>query len=275
MTRHAISPLAAIKSALKYRQLIWQMTRRDIAGRYRGSMLGLTWSLVTPLLLLTMYTFVFTVVFKARWNTPSALTPDTSLFAVMVFSGLIIHSFFAECISRAPGVIVSQVNFVKKVVFPLEIFPFIITGAALFHFAINCSIMLCAAAFVLGYLPLTAFLLPLVLAPLLLMALGAGWLLASLGVFIRDIGQVISLALTLMMFLSPVFYPIDSLPPAFQLAMYLNPITLIIEQMRVVLIYGHLPDFTALAIYSAIASALAAIGFAWFQRTRHAFADVL
>jgi len=188
---------------------------------------------------------------------------------------MIVHGLFAEVLNRAPGLILSNVNYVKKVVFPLEILPVISMGAALFHSLVSLLVLLIAFVIFNSYLHWTAIFIPLVFLPLVILTLGLAWVLASLGVFIRDIGQTIGIITTVMMFLSPVFFPVTALPEEYRPIIMANPLTFIIEQAREVLIWGRLPDWTGLGIYSLAATAIAWVGYAWFQKTRKGFADVL
>lgn len=272
-TKHqASNPLQLIQSVCCHRQLILQMTKREVMGRYKGSVFGLIWSFFNPLLMLTVYTFVFSVVFKARWN--SDVDSQTG-FALALFIGMIVHGVFAESVGRAPSLIVNNVNYVKKVVFPLEILPWIVMGATLFHASINLfvwSIFYLAVNFSLHW---TMVLLPLVFFPLVLFSMGTSWILASLGVYFRDVNQLISLFITLLLFLSPVFYPISSIPEKYQPLLYLNPLTLIIEETRSILITGQIPDWKQWLLSAIISVIVAWLGFAWFQKTRKGFADVL
>lgn len=249
------------------------MTKRDVVGRYKGSILGLAWSFFNPVLMLTVYTFVFSVVFKARWS----LDGDESKtqFAVTLFVGMIVHGLFAEAINRAPSLAFSNVNYVKKVVFPLEILPVTTMGAALFHSLVSIGVFLAAFAIFNGYLHLTAAFIPIVLLPLVILTIGLAWILASLGVFLRDVGQTIGIVTTVMMFLSPVFYPVTALPEKFRPFIMVNPLTFIIEQAREVLIWGRSPDWSGLGVYTLVAIIVAWAGYAWFQKTRNGFADVL
>ncbi|GAB3098556.1 ABC transporter permease [Lysobacter terrae] len=249
------------------------MTQREVLGRYKGSVLGLLWSFLTPVLMLVVYTFVFSVVFKARWGVSQDETKTQ--FALVLFVGLIVHGLFSEVVNRAPTLIVANSNFVKRVIFPLEILPVVSLGAAVFHSLVSLFVLVAAFALATGYLNWTVVLLPLIFLPLMLLTLGLAWIFASLGAFIRDIGQVIVIVTTVMLFLSPVFYPIKSLPVEFQPLIQMNPLTFIIEQAREVLIWGHLPDFSGLIIYSVLATLVAWAGYAWFQKTRKGFADVI
>ena len=276
MNPHAAQPtslLALGRSLIQHRQLIMQMIQREVVGRYKGSVMGLGWSFFNPILMLTVYTFVFSVVFKARWG----LDPNESKtqFAVVLFVGMIVHGLFAEVLNRAPSLILSNVNYVKRVVFPLEILPVITMGAALFHCLMSLLVLLGAFVIFNGYLHWTIIFIPLVLLPFIILTLGIAWMLASLGVFVRDIGQTIGIVVTVMMFLSPIFYPVTALPEEFRPLLMANPLTFIIEQSREVMIWGHLPDFAGVALYTIESSVFAWLGFAWFQKTRKGFADVL
>lgn len=249
------------------------MTRREVIGRYRGSVFGMAWSLFNPVFMLAVYTFVFSMAFKARWGTSAE--ESRTQFAVVLFVGLVVHSLLAEVLNRAPTLIVSNANFVKKVIFPLEILPVVTVGAALFHGVISLAVLLAAFFLFNGYLPWTAVLTPLVLLPLLVLAAGLGWMLSSLGVFLRDAGQTIGIVTTAMMFLAPVFYPVSALPEEIRPWLMLNPTTFIIEQAREVLVWGRAPNWGGLGLYSMVAVSLAWLGYAWFQKTRKGFSDVL
>lgn len=261
------------RTLLRNRRLIFQLARREVLGRYRGSLIGLAWSFITPLLMLAIYTFVFSTVFQARWG--SGEEERRIDFAIVLFLGLIVHGIFAECINRAPQLIISNASYVKKVVFPLEIMPWVAMSSALFHAAACLLVLLAAQLLASGTLPWTWLLLPLVLAPLVLATMGIAWLLAALGVYVRDISQATSLVTSVLLFLSPVFYPVAALPASFRPYLLLNPLTFIIEQAREVAIWGRLPDWTGLLVYSLISLLLAWLGFWVFQKMRRGFADVL
>ncbi|MGZ8234937.1 MULTISPECIES: ABC transporter permease [Methylobacter] len=274
---HAAQPtslMALGKSLWRNRQLIVQMTKREVVGRYKGSIMGLAWSFFNPVFMLVVYTFVFSEIFKSRWGGAGGDDSKTQ-FAVVLFVGMIVLSLFSEVVNRAPGLILSNVNYVKKVVFPLEILAVIAMGAALFHSLISLGVLLAAFMLFSGYLHWTAIFTPLVLLPLVIVTLGICWMLASLGVFLRDVGQTIGIITTVLMFLSPVFYPVTAVPEKFRPFIMANPLTFIIEQAREVLIWGHLPNWTGLGIYTIVATVTAWAGYAFFQKTRKGFADVL
>lgn len=257
----------------RHRTLIYQFARREVLGRYRGSLLGLGWSFITPLLMLAVYTFVFVGVFKARW--PGAESGGGAEFALQIFAGLLVFNLFAEVANRAPRLILEQPNLVKKVVFPLEILPWVSVLSGLFHLLLGSAVLLVGAALVRGELALSFLALPFVLLPFVILLIGLSWLFAALGVYLRDIGQMMGLAVNLMMFMSPIFYSLESIPPGLRQWMLANPLTLIIEQVRQTVLQGHGPDWLALAAYGAAAVAIAWLGAAFFAATRKGFADVL
>jgi lipopolysaccharide transport system permease protein len=271
---HPKSFAALARSLLAHRTLIVQMTKREVVGRYKGSAFGLAWSFFNPVFMLVVYTFVFSEIFNARWGGAGANESKTQ-FAVILFVGMIVLGFFSEVLNRSAGLILGNVNYVKKVVFPIEILPVISMMAALFHSLISVSVFLLAFLLFNGYLHWTVVFAPFVLLPLVILATGLAWFLASLGVFLRDIGQTIGILTTVLMFLSPVFFPITAVPERFRPFIMANPLTFIIEQARDVLVWGRLPDWPGLAIYTVVASLIAWAGFAWFQKTRKGFADVL
>jgi lipopolysaccharide transport system permease protein len=264
----------SLSALSKHRSLAGQLIQREIIGRYRGSLLGLLWPFITPLIMLALYTFVFGVVLHARrWG--GVGETNIGEFAVILFAGLTLHGVLSEILSICPKLVVSNYNYVKRVVFPLEILPVITLGSALFHALIS-FLMLLAVQFVLTEkLPITSLLLPIVVAPFALVALGLGWFLASLGVYFRDIEQILKPITTSLLFLSPIVYPLSAIPEQVRPLLYLNPLTFIVEQTRAVLIWGQMPNWLGLAIYGMIALVFASLGLWWFQKTRKGFADVI
>ncbi len=261
-------------SFLRHSSLIIRMTKHQILAKYRGSIFGLLWSIALPILMLATYTFVFGFVFQARWG-QSQIDSNPFEFAVIMFAGLIIFNLFSECIAPSPGLITSNVNFVKKVIFPLEILPIITLGVALFHATISLAVLL-LFLFLLDYAFSWSMLwLPIIIMPLLLLILGFSWFLASIGVFIRDISQVIGMLLTMVLFLCPIFYPLSSSPVELRGYLIFNPLTIIVEQVRTILIWGEQPDWALLSIYSIVSLTIAICGLFWFKKTRKGFADVL
>lgn len=272
MQKFSTSPQEMLASAWRHRALIRSMVERDIVGRYRGSIVGIAWSFFNPVFMLLIYTTVFAGVFKARWG----LTNETwSDFAIVLFVGIIMHGLFAECINRAPTLILSNANYVKRVVFPLEVLPWVALGSAVFHMLASVVVLVLAQLILRQQLPWTIVFFPVVLVPLILATMGFAWLLTALGVYIRDIGQLTGIFTTVLMFLSPVFYPVSALPAHLRPWMRLNPLTYIIEEGRATLVFGHLPDAGDWVIATGAGLLIAWAGFAWFQHSRAGFADVV
>ena len=271
--RLPLSPLAMLRSIWDNRRLIARMAKRDSVARYRGSVGGLFWTVLTPIVMLTVYTFVFSVVFNARWGTGQE--QERTQFAVVLFAGLLVHGLLAEVLNGAPNLVAAHANYVKKVVFPLEVLPIVQLCTALFQFVIGVAVLLVAGWLINGSVPWTAPLIVLVLLPLCLVALAGAWFLASLGVYVRDVAQLTQVATMILLFVSPVFFPVTAVPAQFQQAMRYNPLTFLIEQAREVLVWGRLPDLYGLLAYTLGAFTAAWLGYAWFQATRKGFADVL
>jgi len=272
MQDFSISPKEMFASFWRNRSLIKALISREVLGRYQGSVMGILWSLVNPLLMLLVYTFVFSVIFKARWSPTSE---SKSEFALALFAGLIVFNLFAECINRAPGLILANVNYVKKVVFPLEVLPWVSLGSALFHATVGFAVWLGAYVILLGMPHTTALLLPIVIIPLIFFIMGLAWGLASLGVYLRDTSQVVGVATTMLMFLSPTFYPATALPEEYRGLLLANPLTPAIEYTRALLYWGNIPDIKLTIAYTIAAMLISWVGFAWFQKTRKGFADVI
>ncbi|CAM8401539.1 TagG ABC-type polysaccharide/polyol phosphate export systems, permease component [Candidatus Methylopumilus universalis] len=272
MQNFSASPREMVASFWRNRSLIKSLAEREILGRYRGSFLGIFWSFVNPIFMLLVYTFVFSVIFKARWNAGSDSRTE---FAMVLFAGLMVFNFFAEVINRSPSLILNNVNYVTKVVFPLEILPMVAIASALFHLLISLIVWLLAYGLIFGMPHITALMIPIVILPLLLFSIGLSWGFASLGVYLRDLSQFLGVVVTVLMFLSPIFYPISSIPENYQGLLLLNPLTPVIEMTRQVLYMGELPNLSILGLYIGAGVLFAGLGFFWFQKTRKGFADVL
>jgi lipopolysaccharide transport system permease protein len=265
--------LCFLRNIVAQRGLIYHMVRREILSRYRASMLGLLWSVIQPLMMLAIYTFVFGHVMKSRWPVAGGDVPG--MFSLLLFCGLLFHTLLSECLTRAPQLVVSQVNFVKKVVFPLEVLPIVMLSSALFHFMIGLVILLIAQLLILGAVMWTALLLPIIILPFALICLGSGWFLASLGVYVRDITHLVGLLTTVLLFFSPILYPSENLPEWIRPWMFLNPLAWPVETARNLLLTGTLPSLEGTFTYWIAALMIAIVGLAFFQKTRKGFADVL
>jgi lipopolysaccharide transport system permease protein len=255
------------------RELWWRLTEREVLGRYRGSILGVAWSFLNPLAMLAVYTFVFSQVFKARWGDLEQAGPLG--FAVNLFAGLIVFNLFAECINRAPVLVLVNPNYVKKVIFPLEILAGVAVGSAGFHALTSLAVLVIFELMAFHSLPLTFLWLPLVWVPLVLGCLALTWLLSALGVFLRDIGQVVGVVVSMLMFLSPIFFPVSALPLRWQPVLALNPLAHVIEQTRQVVVAGKPPEAGYLIGGTLLAMLACELSFRSFQKAKRAFADVM
>lgn len=283
-TRHAVTrglgvilaeanPLHFGHTLWARRDLIRQLTRREITGRYRSSSLGLVWSLVTPLVTLLLYTFVFGVVFKARW--PGTRSENLAEYGLLLFAGITAFTLFSESVTRAPGLITSSPNYVKKVVFPLEVLAVSVLGSALFHALVSTTLLVVGTWLFLGTLSSTLWLLPVVLLPLAALSLGSAWILASLGVYLRDIGHTVGLVTQVLFFTTPIFYAAEAVPEGLRAIILFNPLTPMVENMRRVCVLGLWPDWPTYALSVLISVGVLCAGHSWFAVTKRGFADVL
>lgn len=272
MQNFSASPKELVVSLWRNRELIKTIAKREVLGRYRGSAFGLLWSFMNPLIMLTVYTFVFSEIFKTRGGAGNESKVE---FALVLFIGLIIFNVFSECINQAPSLILSNSNYVKKVLFPIEILPVVGVLSALFHAAISLLVWLLTYWVYYGVPHASIIFLPLILLPFAMLVFGVSLFLASLGVYVRDVGQVIAPLSSMIMFLSPIFYPSTALPESYRNILNLNPLTPVIEQARSVLFFGQSPDLIMLIYYWIGSFAITCLGFAFFQKTRKGFADVL
>jgi len=268
-----LNPVGPFYNLYLYRDLLRQFTRREIEGRYRGSYLGIVWSMLQPLFMLAIYTFVFSVIFKSHWQ--AGAEESQGEFAITLFAGLIAFNVFSECIVRAPTLIISNPNYVKKVVFPLEILTASVLGSALFHSLISIAILIVASFLISGTVSITIVLLPLAVMPLMGLCLGLGWFLASLGVYVRDTAYAISILTQVLFFMSAIFYPISAVPEALQPIMYLNPMTTVAESFRHVLVWNRSLDWGPWLVVTIAAGLITLLGYTWFMKTKSGFADVL
>lgn len=248
------------------------LTRREIEQRYKGSVGGVAWYVVQTLLLVAIYSLVFGAIFSARWIEAGR---EPTSFTLALFLGLLFFNLFSECMQRAPTLMLSNVNYVKKIVFPLEILPVVTLAAALCNMAIGFAVFFATAALLQVSVSWVSILLPLIVAPFAMLVLGVMWLLASLGTYLRDVGHAIGMLVTLTMFLSPLFYPSAVLPAELRPVVAFNPLTFPMESARNAVLFGILPDPLNFVVYGAVALAVMALGYRWFTSTRRGFADVL
>lgn len=271
--RGLLSPVRLVSDVWKYRDLVWQMARREVTSRYRGSVLGGLWFLLQPLLMLLVYTFVFSVVFKARWGERVGDSP--SGFALALFAGLLVFNLFAECANRSPTCIVGQPNYVKKVVFPLQVVPMALSGSALFYAVVNMGLLLVVSLAINRTLPVTVTAFPLVLVPTLMLSLGVAFVLASLGVYLRDTALVVPVLVQILFFTTPVFYPETAVPEPFRSIIRANPLSPLLDSARRTLLWNQWPEWGGLLVAWIVALVVLQLGYTWFQKTRRGFPDVL
>jgi lipopolysaccharide transport system permease protein len=257
---------------MPHRYLTVRLVQREVESRYRGSYLGLFWSLATPLMMLAIYTFVFSVVFKTRWGGGGE---SRSEFALTLFAGLIPFNVFTECVTRAPSLIVSNPNYVKRIVFPLEVLPLSVLGSAVFHAAISMAVLVAGLLLVRGSVPVTLLLVPLATVPLLALTLAVSWFLASLGAYLRDTTYIVTIATQALFFLTPLFYPPDAVPARFRAVLWLNPLTAVVDGFRRATVFGRPLDWAMWAGVSLASSVLMLLGYSWFMKTKSGFANVV
>lgn len=253
----------------RHRYLLGQLVKRDVLMRYRGAMIGVLWILLSPLLMLAIYAFIFGQVFQSRWPQQDGGLP----FWLLLYSGLITFNIFAETVSRAPSSVRSYPSFVKKIIFPVQILPMVPLGAALVHGVFNFLILISVLAWI-GSLHVQILLFPLLLAPVLLLALGMSWFVAAWGVFIKDMTQIIPMLVQMLMFLSPVFYPSSAVPRMLRPVYQFNPLGTVIETSRAMLT-GQSIEWWAWGMAFGFCLAVSILGYVFFQNSRDEFADVL
>ena len=268
-----VNPARIVTHLWKSRDLIRQLTWREVVGRYKGSFIGLGWSFIQPLVMLCVYTFVFSVIFKARWGVES--DESKAAFALTLFMGLITFSIFSETVNSAPSLVLGNANYVKKVVFPLEILPFVRLLGALVNAVFSLGVLFVGILLFNHYIHWTALLLPLIWFPMMLFTLGCGYFLASLGVFVRDMGTIIGVLTTILFFLTPIFYPISAVPEQFRIFCRINPVAIFVEDARRVVLWGLFPDWPWFFFGMALSVAVLIFGFVWFMKSKKAFADVI
>jgi lipopolysaccharide transport system permease protein len=268
-----LSPLGLWRSLWSMRGLAGRLVRRDLEMRYRGSALGLLWAFVTPIALLALYTFVFGVVFQSRW--PQTRSEGLDSFALSLFCGFIPFNLLSECAVRSPTAILAVPAYVKRVVFPLELLPLTLVGSALVNAFVSLGLLIGVSWWTVGHVPWTLILAPLALLPLLCLSLSLAWFLASVGVFVRDLNQGITLVMQVILFATPIFYPRESLPAQFRTVVALNPLTWVVENLRRSVLWGEPLEWQGFALWSLLAGSGMLLAYAWFMKTKRAFADVL
>lgn len=268
-----INPVRIVIHLSHHRELIGQFTRREVIGRYKGSYLGLVWAFIQPLILLCVYTFVFSIIFEAKWG----MSPQQGRlsFAMALFAGILTFNILGDVANAAPGLILGHANYVKKVIFPLEILPLVKLFGAVIHSFFGVIILLAGIVFSDLTLHWTIILLPVAWLPVMLFSLGWGYFLSALAVFVRDVGQTVGLVVTMLFFLSPIFYPLEAVPESLRIYCQLNPIAVFVEDARRVVLWGSLPNWPWYFAGLIISLVIFVFGFIWFMRSKRAFADVM
>lgn len=261
-----------IKTLYKNGYLLRQLVKKDIQQRYQGSILGMLWSFIVPILMLVIYTFVFSEVFQAKWDID---TSDKYQFALVLFCGLSAFNMVAEVMNRSTILIVSNTNYVKKVIFPLEILPVVITCSALFNCVISFAILIVAKLVLYHNVSSTLYLIILAMIPLIVMSVGLGLFISALSVYLKDVGNIISVLVTVLMYMSPVFFPLSAVPEKFRGICEANPMTYIIENFRNVVLHGKCLDWKFYGISCVVALGIYLFGKVVFMRAKEGFADVL
>jgi lipopolysaccharide transport system permease protein len=282
--RPALPPLTVVASAtirrhvglvasvVRNRQLLVQLSIREIESHFRGSLLGKVWAVVVPLFMLGLYTLVFSAILHVKW--PGEPRSELRV-ALLYFAGLILSNFFTECINRAPVLFIGNVSFIKKVVFPLEILAWVAVAGALFRAGISACVLIVYYLIIEGLPPVSAIAIPAIVAPLVLMVAGLTWIFAAIGVFVRDLRHAMMVVMPAMMFLSPIFFPLSAVPEKIRFIFYINPLTYPVEAVRNALFFGMWPNWLAIACYAGAAWFIAWAGLTIFTKLRTGFADVI
>lgn len=268
------NPIGMVRNLAGHRHLIRQFSKRQIEGRYKGSYLGIFWTFAMPLFMLAIYTFVFSTLLKARWGV-NASDKNEMAFALTLFAGLIAFNVLSECVTAAPFLIVNNPGYVKKVVFPLEILPVAVLNGALLESFL--SLLILGAAGCICHAPpsLALVFLPLSYVSLIFLSLGLSWFLAALGVYVRDLAPIVRILVQMLMFLTPLFYPLATVPAYLRPVFYINPLTTIVEDFRRALLWNQLPEWDRCFAVMVCSLGIMLLGYAFFRSTQRSFADVL
>lgn len=271
--RFFYDPVSFLFHLKRHRNLIYQFSIREISSRYRGSLFGLAWTVLQPLFMLFVYTFVFSIVFNAKWG--KAASGGNSEFALVLFVGIITFNIIGDTLGASPTLVLSNVNLVKKVIFPLEILPVAKIVGVLVNAVVSLLIALLGILIVRNEIYPTALLLPLAWLPAILFALGLSYFISALGVFIRDVQPTVGVLVTVMFFLSPIFYPLEAVPESYRIYCTMNPIAIYVESARSLLIWGRIPDLVYYSSGFGFSLLVFVSGLAFFMKAKNSFADVV
>ena len=264
-----------LSAIVSQRSLILALTRRDLAERFRGTLLGVLWFGLGPAILVGVYTLMFSVVFKARLPYATTATDDHGLFGVFLFAGLVPFTIFSDVVARSPNLVIGRANYVTKVVFPIEVLSVVTVLSALSGGVLSSLILLVALVLTAGNLPVAALAYVPCLLLMVPLLVGVSWILAALGTYVRDLGQVTPLLLSVCLFISPIFTSVDRFPIEAQAWLRMNPVTVPVDIAQRLLFVGALPPATTVAAYLGAGLAVMAAGWMLFQALRRGFADVL
>ena len=254
-------------------ELFLMLLKQDIQKKYKGNFIGNYWIIITPLFMLSIYTFVFGYVFAVRC--PGFLNSNIFQFSLVLYCGLAFYNSFNEAISRAPNNIIENVNYLKKAVFPLEILTPILVSSSATNLLINVLLIAIIKSILISPITLNFLFILIVLFAFLTMLLGLSWIFSAVGVYIRDLNHLVTNSVTGLLFLSPIFYPIASLPEWLRPYILFNPISIPVEEARKIIIYNQIPDFYILTIYTLSSLLICIIGYFFFSITKKGFSDVI
>jgi len=256
----------------KHRELIFQLTRMRILQQYKGSYLGLFWSVLKPLSMMLVYTFVFSVIINAKWHGGASGTH--SEFAITLFTGYIAFNIFSESVQAAPSLVLNNPSYVKKVIFPIEVLPVISTFAVVVDSFFSMVILLLGTIFILDTFPWTLVFLPAIYVPLILLSLGFSWFLASLGVFFKDLQHLVFILIQMLFFLTPLFYSLSAVPEAYRKFYIMNPLAAIVNHFRMVILWGEIPPLHEYVSLTLICLVICFAGYRVFARNRTLLSDM-
>ncbi|MGV1867581.1 MULTISPECIES: ABC transporter permease [unclassified Rhizobium] len=267
--------LTTLRGIYRNRMLILRLARRETEARFRGSLLGILWVAIVPLIMLLVYSLVFGSILKSNWQPPENAAPNQFSFPMLLFIGLTLFGILAETITRSPSLIMENPSYVKKVSFPLEILPVVALLSTLINAGISMIIFMIFYLILYGLPPVTFLYLPFVILPFVIFCLGVSYFLASLGVFLRDLKHITGPLTTALLFLSPVFYSPQNLPENYRHLLYLNPLTAVVTEARDAIFWGNAPGLAEWGGAFLAAMLAYMVGTSWFTRTKKAFADVI
>ncbi|OBZ07845.1 hypothetical protein A8L34_24750 [Bacillus sp. FJAT-27264] len=258
----------------KSKDLLVELTKRDFQQRYKGSVLGVIWAMLSPLLMLGVYSFIFVSVFKSKWG-DSSIQDGNMLYTMMIFAGLIPFQIFSESVNRSVNVLSQSSNYIKKVVIPIEIIPFSIVFSTIINSFFSVALLVIGKIMFLSTPNWTFIFIPLILIPIMILSLGASLIVAALGIYLRDLVYVVGLLVNILFYMSPIFYSAEAIPERFRFFIHLNPIAPIITQFRNVFINGQLFSVSSYITSLLVSIIVFLLGLSIFNYLRKGFADVI